>query len=372
MHKKKISWVTPECFIDVDVYVINQICNVYDINWQIILDYGCSIDYEQYVNEILRDRVSLVHIKFLRSTVRIRDPRKLFQLLSIIKRAKDHGPDYYYIGSPIVPYGAIIYRCLLPRKKVLFPCHNVTTPVGAKNGKIAEIMTKLWLWNAYNVNVFSKSQQQVLNNLYPGKNTLLTYLAIKDYGEPTIKMDRNQSSMIRFLNFGNIVEYKRVDLLIEAGNILYERGYRNFRIRIAGNCKQWNRYEDLIKYPDVFELIIKRVPNEDVPNMFAESHYFVMPYQDIAQSGAITVAFRYNLPTIVSDIKPFEEFVENAVTGITFRSGDANDLADKMQFVIDQHKDIYKPLCENQRVFTEQNFSLSVIANRYVDFFESL
>ena len=38
----------------------------------------------------------------------------------------------------------------------------------------------------------------------------------------------------------------------------------------------------LKKYPEIFELHIKRIPNEDVANLFAQSHYFVMPYQDIS------------------------------------------------------------------------------------------
>ena len=75
-------------------------------------------------------------------------------------------------------------------------------------------------------------------SLYSGKNVLMAPLALKDYGEPKEMPDKLHTYPIRFLFFGNILEYKRVDLLIEAANKLVRKGYSNFKVRIAGACQE--------------------------------------------------------------------------------------------------------------------------------------
>ena len=117
---------------------------------------------------------------------------------------------------------------------------------------------------------------------------------------------------------------------------------------------------------------IERIPNEDVADLFATNDYCVFPYQDIAQSGAITVAFQYNLPTIVSDIPQFQEFVIDGKTSLSFRNQDADSLADTMQFAIDHHTEIYDTLKSNQKSLIEVNFSGETIVNKYKEYFEHI
>ena len=97
-----------------------------------------------------------------------------------------------------------------------------------------------------------------------------------------------------------------------------------------------------------------------------------MPYQDIAQSGAITVAFQYNVPTIVSDIPQFHEFVEDGKTGLMFKSEDVVALADKMQYVLDSHRSIYPRLKQNQADFVKRELSIESIIAKYKAYFEKL
>lgn len=184
---------------------------------------------------------------------------------------------------------------------------------------------------------------------------------------------KKNDNIIRFLVFGNIVKYKRIDLLLKAANILHERGVKGFEIRIAGNCKEWNeQYAPIIKYPELFDLQIKRIPNEDVANLFADSDYFVMPYQDIAQSGAITVAFRYNLPVICSDIEQFKEFIIDGETGFTFKNKNEFNLADKMEWIIKNHSSIYDTIKYKQQLFVAKNLSIKTIVNKYILYINKL
>ncbi|EFS33658.1 MULTISPECIES: glycosyltransferase family 4 protein [Bacteroides] len=373
MNKKKISWITPSCFIDVDLPIINLLAKDYSIDWQIVVENNQEIDYELYVRSVLKDNPNVL-VYFFYLTYRLRSPHNIIDLIRIIKRARAFLPNLYYISAAMHPYGTMMYRLMLPKRNVVIACHNVSTPRGANSEKWAKKLTNMWIRSFKNIQVFSRSQEVILKEKVHGKNILMAHLALKDYGESTIEVNKKEERTFRFLFFGNIVAYKRVDLLIEAANILHDRGIENFKVRIAGSCNcNWEQnYASFIKCPDVFELMIKRIPNEDVANMFADSHVFVMPYQDIAQSGAITVAFRYNVVTLVSDIPQFKEFVEDGVTGLAFQSGNAGDLADKMQWCIENRDVLLKELSVNQKNFVDKELSLTSIVAKYKDFFSKL
>ncbi len=369
MRKLKIAWITGDYFIDVDLPIIKKLGSFYDVKWLIVISHNSTVEYEEFVNRYLGD--TKVGLNFLYLKNRSISPKTLADYCKIINQAKKFHPDFYYLSFLGMPFALFLYMTLLPIKKCVIPCHNVTTPKGAKNESFARIYTHLWLSVFKNIQVFSKGQHKKLTEKFNGKNLLYAPLAIKDYGDPKVKTDKDSIPQIRFLFFGNIVEYKRVDILIKATEILTQEGF-NFKVRIAGACSNWDKYQKLIKHPGVFELNIKRIPNEDVADLFADSHYFVMPYQDIAQSGAITVAFRYNLPVICSDIEQFKEFVVDNKTGYIFKKGDARSLSEKMKWLICNHKETYSAVCKNEQEFVSENFSLDTIIDEYRRYFESL
>ena len=365
---KKISWITAESFLDVDLPVISKLKNSYKIFWQIIINNDSSKDY---VNQLIPEFGENLIVKYVYERYRRRDPRLFFITYKILKTAKLCVPNLYYIDGFMLPWGPLLMRLLLPKKTVVVACHNVTTPKGGSLQVISKIAMNFVLHKFNNIHVFSKGQKEKLEEKYPSKNILLAPLALKDYGAPSVSLEREDLNYVRFLYFGIIREYKRVDLLIDAACQLYDRGYNNFKVLIAGSCDNWpTRYAPKIAYPEIFEVDIRRIPNDEVANLFARSDYFVMPYQDIAQSGAITVAFQYNVPTIVSNIPQFHEFVDDGKTGLMFKSEDATALADKMQYVIDNHSRIHKTLKQNQADFVRHNLSLDSIVEKYINYFD--
>lgn len=368
---KKISWITPDAFLDTDLPAVLSLSNNYEIHWLVLFTKNGAKDDEDFVKSHLKNTNVLA--TFCRLRTRIRSPKHFFEVIKLIRKAKNVDPDIYYLSAYFEPYGTLLYKILLPIKKCIVPCHNVSTPKGAKHASFAKIYTRKWLKTFQNIQTFSEFQRDELLLLYPKKNVLMTHFILKDYGEPTKHINKNELTYVRFLIFGNIVRYKRIDLLLKAVNILWDKGIRNFKVRIAGSCSQWNAdYASLIKHPDLLEIDIRRIPNEEVADLFADSHYFVMPYQDIAQSGSITVAYRYNVPAIVSDIPQFKEFVKDGETGFTFHTEDAHALANKMEWVIANHDNVYPIICANLKRFVEENLSLDAIKQKYITYFDKL
>ena len=60
------------------------------------------------------------------------------------------------------------------------------------------------------------------------------------------------------------------------------------------------------------------------------------------------------------------------MTGLAFQSGNAGDLADKMQWCIENRDVLLKELSVNQKNFVDKELSLTSIVAKYKDFFSKL
>ena len=67
--------------------------------------------------------------------------------------------------------------------------------------------------------------------------------------------------------------------------------------------------------------------------MFYGADMVVLPYRNIYQSGVLFQALRYGVPILASDVGSFSEYVHPEL-GKLFKSGDVNDLAQKLDEMI--------------------------------------
>lgn len=366
----KIAWITPNSLVDVDLPIVSELKNEVKIFWQIVVT-KISDDIQTYIKSQLKDSANISYV-FVEIPYRVYDPRTLVNYCRVLKAAKTFHPDLYYTSFSIAPYSPSLFKWYWPLNKTVAACHNVSTPKGANNERFARYYTDLTLRTFKNIHVFSESQRTILNQRFPNKNILLTPLAIKDYGEPSKRKNGFDGKNVVFLFFGIISPYKRLDLLIRAAQNIYERGYKNFKVKVAGSCKNWDEYRALIKYPNLFETRIERIPNSDVADLFAVCDYFVMPYQDIAQSGAITVAYRYNLPIILSRLPQFSSYVEDGKTGFFFEKENIKDLESKLIQVIEGGEEMHNYLKNGLLDFVQRMYSTSAIAKLYLSYFNTI
>lgn len=182
---KKISWITPECFLDVDLPVIKQLRRYYQIKFIIVLP-AHSIDYKQYVSSFFPDDKN-IEIEFFILKRRQRSPWNLLDYNQIISIAKSFSPDLYYLSLQGMPYALPLYKFRLHKTQCIAPCHNVSTPAGGSNEKITRHFTDWWLRSFQNIHVFSENQYELLKEKYDGKNIMRAPLMIKDYGPATTK-----------------------------------------------------------------------------------------------------------------------------------------------------------------------------------------
>ena len=299
-------------------------------------------------------------------------PKKFFFYWKFVKEIKKHNYDLYYFDFIGTPYFIPVVQMLLPKDKCVIAAHNVKTPKGARYYWMAKPYMDYIVKVYRNFQVFSINQLELLKSLNRRANILYAPLCLKDYGQPTVK---KEDYPVTFLFFGNIVEYKRVDLLIEAIRILENKGVTNFKVQISGYCRKdkWERkYAPLMKGIENVSVDIRRIPNEEIPNLFERSHYFVMPYQDIAQSGAMTVALFYNIPIIASELDTFKEFMTGENDGYFFQMGSAEQLAITMHKAIEEYSTRYTDLRRCQATLVKEKFSSEAILNQYRQYIDKL
>ena len=222
--KSKICWITATYFLDVDVPIVPKLMEHYDIQW-IVLSSSSNYESDKKVIEFLgvkNVRMEIIQHNFL-SPKSFMLYKKILQEISLTNYA------LYYLDISGMPYFHILAKYYLPVEKCVIAAHNVTTPKGARYYHLAKPYMEYIVRTFNKFQVFSKNQLEVLKSLKSYADILYAPLCLKNYGIPTIK---KPDRPVTFLFFGNIVQYKRLDVLLHAVNLLIERGVTNFKVNI--------------------------------------------------------------------------------------------------------------------------------------------
>ncbi|HEX2921524.1 MAG TPA: glycosyltransferase [Bacteroidales bacterium] len=354
--KKKIFWLTPDYFADVDAAVVPSLMKQYEIEWMII----SPLNSQRKADGIIKDSdVRPMQFNLKRKQ---RDPRVIIQYIELLRQIRSSNPDLVYLSFSGLPYFFLFLFLYIKPGKIIYALHNVTTPEGAMNELVTRIFQKAYYKQLKRFHVFSEFQLQQIKKMLPDKKHYYAPLALKDYGKSNAVPPDN---IIRFLFFGYILKYKRVDLLINAFQEVYDKGYRNIELVIAGSCDHWDTYKALIRNADAIRTRIEIIPNEDIPDLVSSCHYVVLPYQDGTQSGVIPVAYQYNKPVVATDIEAFRKFIIGGKTGYVFKKNSAASLSSTLEYAIRNHESNYPSLTENVLQFKSDEYSLTRILGMY-------
>jgi glycosyltransferase involved in cell wall biosynthesis len=349
--KKKIYWITPDYFLCADAFIVPHLSKEYEIEWILINTLNTKRKSDGLLFGSFKPKE--YNLKY-----RQKDPRIILQYFKLLKKIRQSESDLIYISFHGLPYFFPIFFLLINPNNVIYGAHNVSTPKGASNERLMRIYHAYVFKRIRYFHVFSNYQLNIIRQLLPGKKHYYAPLALENYGESDVTPS---NKIIRFLFFGYIREYKRLDLLINSFLDLRKSGLHNIELYIAGNCDNWQYYKSLITNNEGINVRIEIIPNEDIPDLVSSCHYMVLPYQDGAQSAVLTLAYQYNKPVIASYIDSFKQFVVEGSTGFFFKSQSQESLTSVMKNVILNHDTIYERLKINISVFVKKEFSINEI-----------
>jgi len=140
------------------------------------------------------------------------------------------------------------------------------------------------------------------------------------------------------LFFGKIKPYKGLNILIKAARIVRKQLGNKFSVVIAG--KGSLAYCDTLLSTEDLEYIYVQnrfIPEVEIPRLFKEAKFLVLPYTDASQSGVVSLAYTFSKPVIVSNVGSISEYVDHGVTGFTFETGDIGQLANYMTKLVEDN-----------------------------------
>jgi glycosyltransferase involved in cell wall biosynthesis len=367
-EKRKIAWVTADYFVDCDFNpdILKVILEHFDIHWIILFPFQNQRFSELYFDEL--KKLQGLEIEFLYSFSRQRDPRRLLFYFGLYQKIKKINPDVIYLNCVPDPYFVPVLW-LFNKRKTILCAHDG----GVNSGFDFKAVTRIAFSLSYRffkyVCMFSSSQANIFHQHFPKVKVFVINLALKSFGESNSSRPNDK---ITFLSFGVINYSKNIELLIQAACNIYEKGYRNFNVSINGYCTNWDFYHSYIRYPELFECNIRIIDNSKIADIFNNAHYFVQPYRVMSQSGAIKVAFNYNVPVIASNLPGFRDEIKEGVNGYLFTSGDINDLERVMINMIDHHEDKYSLLLTKMADYIDNEYSSEIIAQKHLKMFNEL
>lgn len=365
---KRIVWITADYFSETDLNfdVLANISIEYEIFWIVLEGRTPYFEHSAY-DKVMK--LPNLHLVFLKNQYRTRDPRSLLFYYSVLKKIKKLKPDLLYYNVAPNPASALV-SLFFDKEKTIFTAHDGKAQNdSAAFGRMRTFAYNVTFHHAKNINMFSKAQADLMRQTYGEKNIHIMNLPLKNFGK---SKKTKPVDMVRFLSFGHIIYQKNIDLLIEAGNLMYERGLRGFKISINGTCEDWKFYEGKIKYKDIFECNPNFISNDELLDLFETSHYAVFPYRRVSQSGVLKVAFNYKLPVVVSNIGSFKEEVKEGENGFFFNVGSADSLADVLEKLLKTHQQEYALRCEKMDAFIKNHYSNEKSAESYINFFKQI
>jgi glycosyltransferase involved in cell wall biosynthesis len=368
-RKKTITWVSADYFIDCDFNpaVLEGLLQQFDIYWLILLPTHNARYNADDFKEV--GKLPGLHIEFFYWTSKARSPKMLLFYERIYRRIQSLNTTLIYFNDvPASPYMLPLYR-RLDKRKTIVTAHDGNVKQSFKMPWLSRLVFKMAFGQVRYVNMFSASQAAIFKDAYAKAMIFLIPLGLKDFGTGT--RPKRQGEIV-FLFFGSIHPNKNLRLLIDAACNLYDSGIRGFKVSIHGSCTDWTPYLAAIRYPSIFECDIRMHRNDEIPDLFAESHYAVFPYKDISQSGALKVAFNYRVPVIVSDLQAFTDEVKKGVNGYIFGNNNVKELEQIMADCIKLHAVQYSSLLENMSLYNKEHYTADVLKDKYLDMFNTV
>ena len=151
------------------------------------------------------------------------------------------------------------------------------------------------------------------------------------------------------LFFGRIEAYKGISLLYRA--FMGSRELQeNYQLVIAGTGNLGFARESDDKSVTFLNRYIK---DSEVAYLYEHATCVVYPYISATQSGVLSLAFYYQVPTLASDVPFFKGIIEPSQTGMLFRNEDCEDLKRQLLALLSQDNTTMKA---RQRAYYDKQY----------------
>ena len=287
-------------------------------------------------------------------------PANLILMIRLFLNFLKQKPDVIHLTKPPYLTQKLLY---LVKKKLVLTVHDPFRHSGYTNRRAErdrrmafKKISKLVLLNNKQSSSFASYYHVPNSHIFINK--LGMYSSILYVDPIPLQIDR---PFILF--FGQIVEYKGVEYLLEAMKIVH-RHYPELMLVIAGGGKYYFDIESYKKL-DYVKIINHYIGTRELAGMLRTCEFGVCPYKDATQSGVIQTAFTLEVPIVVTNVGALADTVQHNRTGLVVKPCDAYDLANGIM-ELHSSKEKLNAMRKNIKEEWMKDMGWESIANEYL------
>lgn len=364
--KRTIVYLNLDCLTDTDLTVLKHLTKDFHVVWFYIhesLKSTNRISIEQAIEYAKKYDID-IHVKD--PMMRYRNPKNLSFYIGIAKEINRIAPDLVF-HCLRDPYWSLAVKFVLQCKKVVLGVHDAQTH--SYNMTLSRFLQKYSKGLSIKVHcqfvTFSINQQNLFKDIY-GKESYMVGMSYKDFGKSSLHVP-SVTHGVKLLFFGTINEYKGLDVLISAMEQLRSQGISNLSLTIAGKGSSWSSCKLLIKTQEMYNLQVRFIENNEIPDLMSSHHFLVLPYRDATQSGPLATAVAYELPVIAPNFGCFAE-TYTTDSAMLYSQGNLVETLKKVAVITNEEYQNMKAACKKVK---EAN-SEERIAENYIHCFNML
>jgi len=236
---------------------------------------------------------------------------------------------------------------------------------------IGNLLTKLVLTSDV-VAVTMGKYQTILENKYQSRNVaLIPHGSFETPEEPDFTLPAGPKKILAFGKFGT---YKKLEIMIDAIELIRRRTNQNLEIVIAGtDSPNTPGYLESVKkkYAHVDQLCFTGYVEEgNVPTIFGESAVVVFPYTSTTgSSGVLHQAGSYGKAVVLPELGDLSTLIkEEGYKGEFFNSKSVSSLADAIENILVH--DSYREYLAKANYRAASAIPMSKVAKMYIEYFK--
>jgi glycosyltransferase involved in cell wall biosynthesis len=175
--------------------------------------------------------------------------------------------------------------------------------------------------------------------------------------------------ILRLLTVGRLSVTKRVEILIDAVEILHREGCE-VRFKIVGGGQMLQKLKQIVSGKNLADIIelTGRIDAEEMPQVYRQSDIFISASMQEGMSNAMLEAMASGLPLITTRCEGVDELI--ADNGIIVNNANAREITDAARKLADDRQ-LYKKMAIAAKR-QAQKFTWNKVASKYIELYHKI
>jgi glycosyltransferase involved in cell wall biosynthesis len=175
--------------------------------------------------------------------------------------------------------------------------------------------------------------------------------------------------ILRLLTVGRLSVTKRVEILIDAVEILHREGCE-VRFKIVGGGQMLQKLKQIVSGKNLADIIelTGRIDAEEMPQVYRQSDMFISASMQEGMSNAMLEAMASGLPLITTRCEGVDELI--ADNGIIVNNANAREITDAARKLADDRQ-LYKKMAIAAKR-QAQKFTWNKVASKYIELYHKI